>query len=99
MPPTFSGWRSRTVRRVARYHAIAEEGIPFREIADAIGRRLNVPVVAKSPKEAARLYSWLATFLPVDNPVSSKLTQERLGWRPTQPDLISDLNQPNYFET
>ena len=82
----------------AKYHAIAEEGIPFREIAGVIGRRLNVPVVARSPREAANLYSWLALFLSVDNPTSSKLTQERLGWHPEQPDLISDLDQPGYFE-
>ena len=66
----------------AKYHAVAEEGIPFREIAGVIGRRLNVPVVSKSPKEAAGLYSWLAPFLTEDNPTSSQLTQERLGWHP-----------------
>ncbi len=82
----------------ARYHAVAEEGMPFREISEVIGRRLNVPVVSKSPDEAAKQFSWLAMFLPVDNPVSSKLTQERLGWSPTQPGLIADLDQPNYFK-
>ncbi|MGC1671687.1 MAG: SDR family oxidoreductase [Candidatus Acidiferrales bacterium] len=75
----------------ARYHAVAEEGIPFRDIAGAIGRRLNVPVVAKSPEEAAKHFGFLADFVAADNPVSSKLTQEQLGWRPTQSPLLADL--------
>jgi len=62
-----------------------------------IARRLNVPVVAKSPEEAANHFGWLAYFLSVDNPTSSKLTQERLGWRPTQPSLIPDVDRPSYF--
>jgi len=83
----------------ARYHAVAEEGVPVRDIAGVIGRRLNVPVVAKSPEEAAGLFSWLAPFLPVDNPVSSQQTRERLGWQPKQPDLIPDLDGTYYFKT
>jgi hypothetical protein len=67
----------------ARYHAVAEEGVPVRKIAEVISQRLNVPVVGKSSDEAAKHFSWLAPFLPVDNPTSSRLTQERLGWRPT----------------
>jgi len=82
----------------AAYHAVAEEGVPFREIADLIGRRLNVPVVSKPPAEAAKQFSFMSLFIPVDNPVSSKLTQERLGWLPTQPDLLSDLDQADYFK-
>lgn len=81
----------------ARYHAVAEEGVPFREISELIGRRLNVPLVTKSPEEAAKLFSWLAPLLAVDNPVSSKLTQQGLGWRPVQPGLLADLDQPHYF--
>jgi len=80
------------------YHGVAEEGIPFREIAGVIGRRLNVPVVSKSPAEAAKQFSFLSLFLPVDNPTSSQLTQERLGWHPVQPGLIADLNAEHYFE-
>jgi nucleoside-diphosphate-sugar epimerase len=77
----------------ARYHAIAEEGVPVRDIAEAIGRRLNVPVVAKSPAEAAEHFGWLAAFAGIDCPASSAQTQERLGWRPTQkPGLIADLD-------
>lgn len=81
----------------ATYHAVADEGVPVRQMAEVIGKRLNVPVVGKSPAEAAKQFGFLSYFLSVDNPTSSKLTQERLGWRPTQPDLISDLDQPGYF--
>ena len=66
----------------ARYHAVAEEGVPLREIAEAIGRGLKVPVVAMSPEEAAEHFGWLGFFVGVDCPASSALTQERLGWRP-----------------
>ena len=80
------------------YHGVAEEGIPFRDIAGLIGRRLNVPVVSKSPAKAAKQFSFLAPFVPMDNPTSSKLTQERLGWKPAQPGLLADLNQADYFK-
>ena len=82
----------------ARYHGVADEGVPFRDIAGAIGRRLNVPVVAKSPEEAAGHFGWIAHFVSVDNPTSGRLTQERLGWRPAEPGLIPDLDQGRYFE-
>jgi nucleoside-diphosphate-sugar epimerase len=82
----------------ARYHAVAEDGIPVREIAEVIGRRLNVPVVSKSPKEAAKHFSWLAPFLAADNPVSSELTRERLRWHPTQAELLSDLGEAEVFQ-
>jgi len=82
----------------ARYHGVADEGVPVREIAEVIGRRLNVPVVAKSPAEAAGHFGFLGHILGIDGPASSKLTQERLGWRPVQPGLIPDLDRPNYFE-
>src|SRR5262249_18452004 len=81
----------------ARYHGVADEGVPFREIAGVIGRRLNVPVVAMAPDGAADRFGWLAHFVSVDNPTSSQLTKERLGWRPTQPGLIPDLDRPSYF--
>ena len=80
------------------YHGVAEEGVPFRDIAGLIGRRLNVPVVSKSPAEAARQFSFLAHFIPIDNPTSSKLTQERLGWSPAQTGLLADLDQADYFK-
>lgn len=80
------------------YHGVAEQGVPFRNIADVIGKHLHVPVISKSPLEAAKQFSFLAPFVPVDNLVSSQLTQQRLGWHPTQPGLLSDLDQPSYFE-
>ena len=82
----------------ARYHGVADEGVPFRDIAGVIGRHLNLPVVAKCPEEAAEHFGFLGHFVGLDCPVSSVLTQERLGWRPTQPGLIADLDRPNYFE-
>ena len=83
----------------ARYHAVAEEGVPLRDIAEAIGRGLNVPVVAKSPEEAAQHFGFLSFFVGVDAPASSALTQERLRWHPTkQPGLIADLDRMRYSE-
>ena len=83
----------------AKYHGVADEGMPFRDIAGVIGRRLNVPVVARSPQEAADHFGWLAHFVGIDCPASSAQTQGRLGWRPTQPGLIPDLDHPHYFAT
>ena len=83
----------------ARYHAVAEEGVPAREIAEAIGQGLKIPVVAISPEEAAGHFGWLGFFAGMDMPASSALTQQRLGWHPTQkPGLIADLDQVHYFE-
>jgi nucleoside-diphosphate-sugar epimerase len=82
-----------------RYHAVADEGVPFREIAQVIGRRLNIPVVSKSPEEAAEHFGWFAHFAGLDCPASSVQTREQLGWRPTQPSLVPDIDQPSYFET
>jgi nucleoside-diphosphate-sugar epimerase len=82
----------------ARYHGIAEEGAPFREIAEVIGRRLNLPVVSKSPEEAAEHFGWMARFAALDMPASSSKTRDLLGWRPKQPGLIADLDHPRYFE-
>jgi nucleoside-diphosphate-sugar epimerase len=82
----------------ARYHGVADEGVPVRDIAEVIGRRLNVPVVAKSPESAPEHFGWLAHFVGIDCPASSAQTQEQLGWRPTQAGLISDLDRARYFE-
>src|SRR5579862_353839 len=81
----------------ARYHAVAEEGVPFREIAEAIGRGLKVPVVSKSPEEAAAHFGSLGMFVGRDLTGSSVQTQQRLGWRPTGPGLIADLDRAYYF--
>ena len=82
----------------ASYHGVADEGVPTREIAAAIGRGLNVPVVSKSHEAAADHFGWMARFFGIDSPASSSLTQERLGWKPVQPELIADLNAEHYFE-
>ena len=81
----------------ARYHAVAEEGVPLRDIAEAIGRGLKVPVVSKSPEEAAAHFGWLGMFVGRDLTGSSVQTQRRLGWRPTGPGLIADLDRAHYF--
>jgi nucleoside-diphosphate-sugar epimerase len=84
----------------ARYHAVAEEGVTAREIAEAIGRGLKIPVVSKSPEEAAGHFGWLAMFAGMDMPASSALTQQRLGWHPTdQPGMVADLEQMDYVKS
>ena len=83
----------------ARYHAVAEEGVPMRDIAEAIGRGLKVPVISVSPEEAPTHFGWLAAFAGRDLPASSALTQKWLAWRPTGPGLIADLEQMCYHET
>jgi nucleoside-diphosphate-sugar epimerase len=80
----------------ARYHAVGEEGVPMKEIAEAIGKGLKVPVIGKSPEEAAQHFGFLGFFAGLDMPASSVLTQERLGWDPTGPGLISDLEEMRY---
>jgi nucleoside-diphosphate-sugar epimerase len=81
-----------------RYNAVAEEGIPLRQIAEAIGRGLKIPVVSKTPEEAGEHFGWLGHFVIPDMPASSALTQQRLGWKPTGPGLLADLNAMNYAE-
>ena len=82
----------------ARYNAVAEEGVTLREIAEAIGRGLKVPVVSISPEKTGEHFGWLAHFVGADVPASSALTQQRLGWRPTGPGLISDLKAMQCIE-
>jgi hypothetical protein len=83
----------------ARYHGVAEEGVAFRDIAGVIGRRLDVPVVSKSPEEAAGHFGWFAHFAALDNPASSQRTRELLGWQPSQAELIPDLDRTRYFDS
>ncbi|MFN7997620.1 MAG: SDR family oxidoreductase [Bryobacteraceae bacterium] len=80
-----------------RYHAVAEEGVPTRDIAETIGRGLRVPVVSIAPEEAAGHFGWLAAFVGWDVPASSAQTREKLGWNPTGPGLLSDLENMRYF--
>src|ERR1700722_6676710 len=83
----------------ARYHGLAEEGVPFRDIAGVIGRRLNLPVVSKDAGEAADHFCWFAHFAGMDNFASSQRTRELLGWEPKQIGLIADIDRPRYFES
>ena len=80
-------------------HAVADEGVPIRDIAEVIGRHLNLPVVSISPHDAGGHFTWLAGFLAADSPASSALTRELLGWQPAQPGLIDDLDQGHYFRS
>ena len=79
------------------FHAVADEGVPFKEIAEVIGRRLNIPVVSKTPQEAAEHFGWFAPFVGFDVPTSSDRTQSLLGWKPQLPGLIADFDHPAYF--
>jgi nucleoside-diphosphate-sugar epimerase len=81
----------------SRYHAVAEEGVPVRDIAEVIGRGLKVPVVSIAPEEAAAHFGWLGHFVGWDIPASSAITREKLGWNPTGPGLITDLENMRYF--
>jgi nucleoside-diphosphate-sugar epimerase len=81
-----------------RYHGVADEGVQIRDIAEVIGRCLSVPVVSKSPEEAVGHFGWLGNALAIGNLVSSAQTQEQLGWAPSQPALIPDLESAGYFE-
>jgi nucleoside-diphosphate-sugar epimerase len=80
-----------------RFHAVAEEGVPVREIAEVIGRGLKVPVVSIAPEEAAKHFGWLGAFVGWDIPASSVQTREKLGWNPGGPGLIPDLENMLYF--
>jgi len=75
---------------------VAEEGVAMRDIAEVIGRGVKVPVISVSPEKAPAHFGWLAPFAGWDMPASSAQTQERLGWRPTGPGLIADLEQMRY---
>jgi nucleoside-diphosphate-sugar epimerase len=78
-------------------HGVAEEGVPTRTIAEVIGRRLDLPVVSISPEDAGKHFSWLGPFSSKDNPTSSALTRELLGWQPVHPTLIQDLEDGHFF--
>jgi len=80
----------------SRYHAVAEEGITMRAIAEVIGRGLNVPVVSLTAEEAQAHFGWLGMFAGYDMPASSALTRKKLGWNPTGPGLIADLEAMQY---
>jgi nucleoside-diphosphate-sugar epimerase len=82
----------------ATFHGADEEGIPTRQIAEVIGRRLNIPSVTKSREEAGAHFGWLGHFFAMDMASSSTLTRDRLGWKPTHAGLIADLERGQYFD-
>ena len=80
-------------------HAIADQGVPIRDVAEVIGRHLDLPVVSVTPEDAGAHFTWLAGFIGADSPASNALTRELLGWQPTHPGLIEDLDKGHYFHT
>jgi nucleoside-diphosphate-sugar epimerase len=80
-------------------HAVADEGVPIRDVAEVIGRHLDLPVAAIAPGDAGAHFTWLAGFIGTDSPASSTLTRELLDWQPTQPGLIDDLDKGHYFQS
>jgi len=77
----------------AKYHAVAEEGVPLRDIAEALGRRLQLPARSIAPDETEAWFGWLAMFAGLDLPASSAWTRETLGWQPAGPGLVADLER------
>jgi nucleoside-diphosphate-sugar epimerase len=82
----------------AAFHATADEGIPTRQLAEVIARRLNVPAVSVTAEQAVEQLGFIGRVLSMGGPTNSTLTQERLGWRPTHPGLIQDLEGGSYFD-
>jgi nucleoside-diphosphate-sugar epimerase len=82
----------------SRLHAAADEGVPFQQIATAIGRNLGIPVRSISPGEADDYFGFLGTFAQMDNPASAAITRDVLGWIPVHPGLIADLDEGHYFQ-
>jgi nucleoside-diphosphate-sugar epimerase len=78
-------------------HGVADEGVPARTIAEIIGRKLGLPAVSIAPDAAGAHFGWLGRFFAMDQPASSALTRERMGWTPTHPGLIDDLEAGHYF--
>jgi nucleoside-diphosphate-sugar epimerase len=87
----------KTGEGVTVYHAVQEEGVSMRDIAETIGKGLRVPVVSIAPEKAGEHFGWLAHFAGMDMPASSEWTRKTLGWEPTGPGLIEDLTNMNYF--
>ncbi len=83
----------------AKYHAVAEEGVPVRDMAEVIGRRLKMPVKSIVPEEAQAYFGWLAMFAGHDAPASSERTRKKLGWQPTEPGILADLEQLHVSDT
>ncbi|MBX7266297.1 SDR family oxidoreductase [Micromonospora sp. Llam7] len=82
----------------SRLHGVTDEGVPFADIAAAVGRNLGIPVRSISPEEAGDYFGFLGAFAQMDNPTSAVITRELLGWTPTHPGLIADLDGGHYFQ-
>jgi nucleoside-diphosphate-sugar epimerase len=78
-------------------HAVAEEAVPTRAIAEIIGKKLGLPATSVPPEAAGAHFGWIARFFGIDQPASSAITRERMGWNPTHPGLIADLEEGHYF--
>ncbi len=78
-------------------HGVADEGVPIRDVAEVIGRHLEVPVVSITPEDAPAHFTWMSGFIGLDSPASSAITRELLAWEPVQPGLIDDLDEGHYF--
>jgi nucleoside-diphosphate-sugar epimerase len=92
-----SGWALEKGTAGARYHAVADEGVPFKDIAEVIGRRLNVPVASTRQEEADSHFGWFARFAQMNVPATSHQTRQLLGWEPTRPGLLADRDRAEYF--
>ncbi len=84
-------------RAGAAYHAVSDEGVTIREIAEVFAKHLNVPVRSITPEEAPAHFGWISMFAGADMPASSAMTQAELGWKPKEIGLIADIGQPGYF--
>ena len=80
-----------------RYHAVGDQGVPFQDIAVAIARNLDLPVRQLAPRAAAEYFGFLAAMVGMDSPASSARTQQLLGWTPSHPGLIDDIDEGHYF--
>jgi nucleoside-diphosphate-sugar epimerase len=78
-------------------HAVADEGVPFREIAEAMGRHLHIPTTSVAPQDAAEHFGFMAHFAGLDSPATATITRELVGWEPTGPSLLEDLEQDHYY--
>jgi nucleoside-diphosphate-sugar epimerase len=80
-------------------HAVADEGVPFREIAGAMGRHLDIPTASVAPEDVPEHFGFMAHFVALDSPVTATITRELLGWEPTGPSLLEDLEQDHYYRS
>jgi nucleoside-diphosphate-sugar epimerase len=81
----------------SRLHGVGDEGVPVRDIAQTIGRHLGVPAATIAPEEAEAHFGFLSAFVAIDNAISNALTRERVGWEPSHPGLLADLDEGHYF--